>query len=100
MLPPQEPHCLQRILYHGADKDIADIAALTIPNEASALRAVEAARRLNPDLYIICRTRYASSGMEALRCGADDAIKGEQVVALQFFAKLRDRIECVVGARE
>lgn len=77
----------------------ADVLAVTIPNESVALRAVEMARRLNPDLYIICRTQYASRGMEAIRLGADDAIKSEQVVALQFFAKLRDHIECVVGVR-
>ncbi len=76
----------------------ADVYAITMPVESSALAAVEAARRLNPNIYIICRTQYASRGMEAVRLGANEAIKSEQVVALHFFAKMRDRIENAVSA--
>jgi Trk K+ transport system NAD-binding subunit len=69
----------------------ADVLALTIPDEEAVLRATELARRMNPGIYIIARTRYASSGMQASLLGADDVIKSEQAVAMQFHHKLKDR---------
>ena len=70
----------------------AAVLALTVPEEDAVLRATELARRLNPKLYIIARTTYASCGMKAIQLGADDVIKSEQAVALQFHEKLKDKI--------
>ncbi len=72
----------------------AAVLALTIPDEAAVLRAIEQARRLNPKLYIIARTTYASRGMQAAQLGADDVVKSEQAVALQFYEKLRRKLGC------
>ncbi|MFQ5490204.1 MAG: NAD-binding protein [Phycisphaerae bacterium] len=67
----------------------ASILALTVPDEQAVLSAIVIARRLNPDLYIIARTTYTSSGLQAIQRGADDVIKAEQAVALQFHQRLR-----------
>lgn len=70
----------------------ASILALTIPDEEAVLTATSLARRLSPDIYIIARTNYSSKGMRASQLGADDVIKAEQAVALQFYDRLSQRI--------
>ncbi len=71
---------------------VASILALTMPDEEAALSATELARRLHPEVYIIVRTNYSSKGMKASQLGANDVIKAEQVVALQFHNKLSRRL--------
>ncbi len=70
----------------------AAILALTIPDEDAVLSATSLARRLKPDIYIIARTHYSSKGMRASQLGADDVVKAEQAVALQFYEKLSKRV--------
>ena len=84
----------------AADKDAlikaglhdAAILALTIPDEEAVLEATSLARRLRPDIYIIARTNYSSKGMRASQLGADEVVKAEQAVALQFYEKLKKRL--------
>lgn len=71
----------------------AAILALTIPDEQAVLRSTSLARRLNPDIYIIARTNYTSAGIKASQLGADDVVKAEQAVALQFYERLRSRLK-------
>ena len=71
----------------------AAILALTIPDEDAVLDAIALARRLRPEIYIIARTNYSSKGMRASQLGADEVIKAEQAVALQFYDKLSRRIQ-------
>ncbi len=70
----------------------AAILALTIPDEDAVLEATSLARRLRPDLFIIARTNYSSKGMRATQLGANEVIKAEQAVALQFYDKLSAHI--------
>ena len=70
----------------------AAILALTIPDEEAVLQATSLARRLQPDVYIIARTNYSSKGMRASQLGADDVVKAEQAVALQFYDRLSRHI--------
>lgn len=77
----------------------AAVLALTIPDEAAVLKAVALARRLRPKIYIIARTNYSSQGMKASQLGADDVIKAEQAVALQFYEKLSRHIRRTVAAK-
>lgn len=71
-----------------AGLNTASILALTIPDEAAVLEATSIARRLRPKLYIIARTNYASKGMRASQLGADEVVKAEQAVAVQFYDRL------------
>ncbi|MCH8150674.1 MAG: NAD-binding protein [Planctomycetes bacterium] len=66
--------------------------ALTIPDEDAVLKATFLARQLNPDVFIIARTNYSSKGMRAAQLGADEVIKAELAVALQFYDRLRHRL--------
>ena len=72
--------------------DRASILALTIPDEEAVLAATSLARRLRPEIYILARTNYSSKGMQASQLGADDVIKAEQAVALQFYDRLSRRL--------
>jgi len=75
-----------------AGLNTASILALTIPHEDAVLETTQLARRLRPDIYIIARTNYSSKGMKASQLGADDVVKAEQAVAIQFYDKLSRRI--------
>lgn len=70
----------------------AAILALTIPDEEAVLLATSIARRLRPEVYIIARTNYSSKGMQASQLGADDVIKAEQAVAIQFYERLSRKL--------
>ena len=70
----------------------ASVLALTIPDDQAVLEATALARRLRPDLFIIARTNYASMGMRAAQLGADEVVKAEQAVALQFYERLSRRL--------
>jgi voltage-gated potassium channel Kch len=76
----------------AADITDASILALTVPDEQAVLAATELARRLNPSIYIVARTLYSSSGMQAAQLGADEVVKAEQVVARQFYEMLLRKI--------
>jgi len=71
-----------------AGLNTAAILALTIPDEDAVLQATSLARRLRPEIFIIARTNYSSKGMRAAQLGADEVVKAEQAVALQFYDKL------------
>lgn len=81
-----------------AGLNTASILALTIPDEAAVLEATSLARRLRPKLYIIARTNYASKGMRASQLGADEVIKAEQAVAVQFYDRLYSLLNRVTTA--
>ncbi len=72
----------------SAGIDTADILALTIPDDQAVLKATEVARRLRPGIYIVARTTYSSSGLEAVQLGADAVVKAEQAVANHFYELL------------
>lgn len=76
----------------------ASILALTIPDEEAVLKTTSLVRRLRPQIYIIARTNYASQGMRASQLGADDVIKAEQAVALQFYDRLSRQLARIADA--
>jgi len=74
----------------GIDK--ASILALTIPDEQAVLQATAIARKLRPGIYIVARTTYSSTGMQASQLGADDVIKAEQMVARRFYEMMLRKV--------
>src|SRR4051794_37789003 len=58
--------------------------AATMPNEHAVLEMVGLARRLNPNLKILARCEYVSTGMKLSRRGADEVVVAEQVIAAEF----------------
>jgi voltage-gated potassium channel Kch len=76
------------VVLRKAGLDRATLFACTVPDDKAMLAAVEEARRVNPDLRIIARCRYVSSGMQAKAHGADEVVIEEQAVAQAFEALL------------
>jgi CPA2 family monovalent cation:H+ antiporter-2 len=84
-----------------------DVSSRTILEEAGARRAkgivfaisdpivtrrgVKAVRELNPDLFIIVRTRYASEIEELLKLGADDVIPEEFETSIEIFTRVLEK---------
>jgi len=81
----------ERTLHEAGIKG-ASILALTVPDEQAVFDATRLARSIKPGIYIVARTLYSSSGMQATQLGADEVIKAEQVVARQFYEMLLRKI--------
>jgi CPA2 family monovalent cation:H+ antiporter-2 len=54
-------------------------------------RGVKAAREINPRLFIIVRTRYASEIDDLLRLGADDVIPEEFETSIEIFTRVLEK---------
>ncbi len=54
------------------------------------LKTIDAARRLNPDIHIIVRTRYLRSIDEVIEAGADEVIPKEFETSILMFTRLMD----------
>jgi monovalent cation:H+ antiporter-2, CPA2 family len=71
----------------------ASVLALTIPDEPAVLDATQMARKLNPNIYIVARTQYASVGLQAARMGADEVVQAEYAVAIQFYQSFLRKLQ-------
>ncbi len=78
----------------------ASMIVVAIPDQATALKVVKAARELNGTVPIIARTRFISGGFEARKLGADFAIVEEQVVGQEFVRVLDERIASLAASHE
>jgi CPA2 family monovalent cation:H+ antiporter-2 len=76
-----------------ADISRAAVLALTIPDEVAVLEATQIARRMNPNIYIVARTQYASVGLEAAKLGADEVVQAEYAVAVQFYQSFLRKLQ-------
>jgi len=77
----------------AAGVERASVLALTVPDEKAVLEATSLAKRLNPHIYIVARTQYTSSGLEAARLGADEVVQAEYAVAMQFYQSFLRKLE-------
>jgi len=73
--------------------DTAAVLALTIPDEPAVLEATQIARKINPAIYIVARTQYASVGLQAARMGADEVVQAEYAVAVQFYQSFLRKLQ-------
>jgi voltage-gated potassium channel Kch len=62
----------------------ATLLALTVPIESVVLEATKVARQMNPTMRIIVRCQYISTGLDAVRRGADEAVVAEELAAREF----------------
>ena len=65
----------------------AKILALTLPDEKAVIEVLHVARRVNPNVKMLARCNYTSTGIKAEKAGAAVVLVEEQLVALEF-AKL------------
>jgi voltage-gated potassium channel Kch len=70
----------------------ATVLLLLVPNEKAVLAAIPIARQLNPNIRIVARCTYTSSGLQAQRRGADETIVAEQVVAREVLRLLEAKM--------
>jgi CPA2 family monovalent cation:H+ antiporter-2 len=63
----------------------ASMIAITLPQESIVHEAIQAAKRLKPDIHVIARVNFTSAGLRARTLGADSVVIGEQLIAREFF---------------
>jgi CPA2 family monovalent cation:H+ antiporter-2 len=69
----------------------ARVLVLAISDPAATRRSVSIARQLNPDIFIIVRTRFASEIEELYRLGANDVIPEEFETSIEIFVRVLER---------
>ncbi len=62
----------------------AKALVITVPDPTSARQAVAHARRANPELFIIVRTRFVTEVTELLALGANEAVPEEFATSLEL----------------
>lgn len=66
----------------------AKVMVIAISDATSTRRIVELARRLNPDLYIIARTRYLQEMKPLVDLGADEVVPEEYETSVEIFTRV------------
>jgi monovalent cation:H+ antiporter-2, CPA2 family len=91
------------VLSH-ADIEQARIAVVAINDPVSTRKIVELCRRMNPDLFIIVRTRYLIEVKPLQELGANEVIPEEFETSVEIFTRVlhkylipRERIERFIG---
>jgi K+:H+ antiporter len=69
----------------------ARVVVVAISDAAATRRVVELARRLNPGLYLIARTRYSQEVGPLTALGANEAIPEEFETSIEIFARVLRR---------
>lgn len=77
----------ETVLKHAQVKEARAVAVL-INDPVAALRVVELARRLNPNAYLIVRTRYNEEMKPMFQLGADDVIVDEFGSSVEIFTRV------------
>lgn len=80
----------EEILHHAFISD-ARIIVYAISDPDSARIGLSQAKRLNPSIYAIVRTRYINEIEELMKMGADEVIPEEFETSLQIFSKVLQR---------
>jgi len=81
----------------GAGIHKAKALVLAINDPAALARAIPAARELNPQLYILARTRYVAEIDDLLKVGADEVIPDELGAGLELATLLLNRCKAREG---
>ena len=76
-----DPEVLRR-----ADVPRATLIALMVPNDEVVLAAIPLVRQTNKSAHIIARCSFTSTGIEAVKRGANQSIVAEQVIARELEA--------------
>lgn len=80
-----------RVILQEAAISKARALVLAISDPAAARRAVDLARRLNPEVFIIVRTRFASEIEELYALGAGDVIPEEFETSIEIFVRVLEK---------
>ncbi len=71
----------------------ARVLVVAISDRSSTRRVTDLARRLNPDIYIIDRTRYIHEMSSLYRLGANEVIPEEYETSVEIFCRVLERYQ-------
>ncbi len=80
-------------ILHKLGLATARMLVIVISDPASTRRIVQLARRENPKIYIIVRTRYTAEVEDLLQLGANEVIPEEFETSIEIFAKVLHRYQ-------
>ncbi len=80
-------------ILHKLGLATARMLVVVISDPASTRRIVQLARKENPKIYIIVRTRYIAEVEDLLRLGANEVIPEEFETSIEIFAKVLHRYQ-------
>jgi len=75
-------------ILHKLGIDTARLMVIVISDPASTRRIVQLARKSNPRLYIIVRTRYVTEVDDLIQLGANEVIPEEFETSVEIFARV------------
>jgi CPA2 family monovalent cation:H+ antiporter-2 len=75
-------------ILHKLGIDAARLMVVVISDPASTRRIVQIARKSNPRLYIIVRTRYLAEIEDLIQLGANEVIPEEFETSIEIFARV------------
>jgi CPA2 family monovalent cation:H+ antiporter-2 len=75
-------------ILHKLGIDTARLLVVVISDPASTRRIVQMARKLNPRLYILVRTRYTAEVEDLIKLGANEVIPEEFETSIEIFARV------------
>ncbi len=80
-----------QVILQEASIDRARALVIAISDPAAARRAVSRARQLNPEVFIIVRTRFVSEIEELYELGANDVIPEEFETSIEIFVRVLEK---------
>lgn len=80
-----------QVILNEAGVGRARALVVAISDPAGARRTVSIARRLNPEIFIIVRTRFASEIEELYSLGANDVIPEEFETSIEIFVRVLEK---------
>jgi CPA2 family monovalent cation:H+ antiporter-2 len=69
------------------------VVAIVINDFSASCRIVELIRRINPNIYIIVRSRYSVQSELLYKLGASDVIPDEVGTSIEIFTRVMNRFE-------
>lgn len=81
----------RREVLHHAHVEDANALVLAMSDPQAARRTVKQAREMNPNLYIVVRTRYIAEITELLELGANEVIPEEFETSIEIFSRVLQR---------
>jgi CPA2 family monovalent cation:H+ antiporter-2 len=78
----------RREVLHHVGLERARVVVLAISDPTATRHTVSLARRMNPDIHVIVRSRYMTELQDLIRLGADEVIPEEFETSIEIFSRV------------